>query len=511
MDVLAAHWRTLPKMLVTAASRFSAREACSIPGARWSHEDVVRAAAGRAGALRAAGVKRGDRVALMCGNRAELLETFLACGWIGAIAVPINTASMGPQMAYYLENSGSRLLVIEERFLGRLQRNTSDLWVVDRDYPPAAEPAEPAEVQPGDTLAILYTSGTTGPAKGVTCPHAQYYWWGVNTASILGVGEGDVLCTTLPLFHINALNTFAQAALTGCRAVFEPRFSASEFWAMMQSRQASVVYLLGAMVPILLAQRPGEIERSHRVRIGLGPGVPASALRAFKARTGVTLLEGYGSTEANFVIATTPDALPDGTMGRLRPGFQARVVDEHDVELPPGAAGELVLRADEPYAFATGYFGMPQETVEAWRNLWLHTGDRVVREADGAFRFVDRIKDAIRRRGENISSYEVEQVLLTHPDVAAVAVYPVRSELAEDEVMAAIVPRTEGRPDPTDLARFCESRLPSFAIPRYIDILDELPRTENGKVQKYKLRERGVSRTTWDRASLLSSRRETKP
>src|SRR5687767_585220 len=330
-DVLAPQQRTLPRLLLSSAERFGAREVCCIPDARWSHEDVVQAAAGRAGALRAAGVKRGDRVALMCGNRAELLEIFLACGWIGAIAVPINTASMGPQIAYYLENSGARLLVIEERFLSRLQSNTADVWVVDRDYPAALEPVEPAEVQPGDSLAILYTSGTTGPAKGVTCPHAQYYWWGFNTASILGVGADDVLCTTLPLFHINALNTFAQAALTGCRAVFEPRFSASEFWATMQSRQASVVYLLGAMVPILLAQPPGEIERTHRVRIGLGPGVPASALQAFKARTGVTLLEGYGSTETNFVIATTPDHPPNGAMGRLRPGFHARVVDEQDV------------------------------------------------------------------------------------------------------------------------------------------------------------------------------------
>jgi crotonobetaine/carnitine-CoA ligase len=498
-------------MLRLAADRFGSRAAYAIPGAQWSHQEILDVATRRAGALRAAGVKRGDRVALMCGNRAELLELFLACGWIGAIAVPINTASMGPQIAYYLENSGARLLVVEERFLSRLQSKASDVWVVERDYPAAGEPVEPADVQPGDTLAILYTSGTTGPAKGVTCPHAQYYWWGFNTARILGVGADDVLCTALPLFHINALNTFAQAALFGCRAVFEPRFSASEFWPTVHKRQATVIYLLGAMVPILLAQPPGETERAHRVRIGLGPGVPASALQAFKARTGVTLLEGYGSTETNFVIATTPESKITGVMGTLRPGFHARVVDEHDVELPPGAAGELVLRADEPYAFATGYFGMAEKTVEAWRNLWLHTGDRVVREADGAFRFVDRIKDAIRRRGENVSSYEVEQVLISHPDVAAVAVYPVRSELAEDEVMAAIVAQPEGRPDPADLARFCESRLPSFAIPRYIDILDELPRTENGKVQKYKLRERGVTRTTWDRASLLSSRRETNP
>ena len=158
-----------------------------------------------------------------------------------------------------------------------------------------------------------------------------------------------------------------------------------------------------------------------------------------------------------------------------------------------------MLRADEPFAFATGYFGMPENTIEAWRNLWFHTGDRVLREADGAFRFVDRIKDAIRRRGENVSSYEVEQVLLGHPDVAAAAVYPVRSQLAEDEVMAAVVARPGRSIDRAALTSFCEPRLPKFAIPRYIEVLEELPRTENGKVQKYKLRERGVSTETWDR------------
>eukprot|EP01032_Pedospumella_encystans_P037970 gene37970-43008_t len=186
-------------------------------------------------------------------------------------------------------------------------------------------------------------------------------------------------------------------------------------------------------------------------------------------------------------------------MGWVRPGFEARVADAHDVELPDGEAGELLLRASEPHAFASGYFNMPAKTVEAWRNLWFHTGDRVVREADGAFRFVDRLKDAIRRRGENISSFEVEQVLLSHPGVAAVAVYPVHSELAEDEVMAALIARPGTAVAPAELAAFCEARLPYFAVPRYIDILEDLPRTENGKVQKYKLRERGVTTGTWDR------------
>lgn len=512
--------RTLPAMLQHAAERFGDRPLVTLAGVSWSHRETAGIAARRAAALRAAGVVRSERVALMCGNRVEFLETFLGCGWLGAVSVPINTASMGPQIEYFLADSGARLLVIEAGFIERL--GTADLsrttlkmiWVVGVDdavqgettlggvpcvaWPAPREAAEPAAVQPGETLAILYTSGTTGPAKGVLCPHAQYHWWGVNTARVLGVGEADVLCSTLPLFHINALNTFAQAALAGCRVVFEARFSASRFWAAMQAAEATVVYLLGAMVPILLAQPAGEGERAHRVRIGLGPGVPAAAGEAFEARTGVRLLEGYGSTETNFVIASNTRSRR-GTMGWLLPGFDARVVDEHDTELPPGEAGELLLRADEPFAFASGYFGMPDKTIDAWRNLWFHTGDRVVRDADGAFRFVDRIKDAIRRRGENISSFEVEQVLQSHAAVASVAVYPVRSELAEDEVMAALVLHGGQRVEPAELARFCESRLPYFAIPRYIELMDELPRTENGKVQKYRLRERGVTAATWER------------
>ena len=510
--------RTLPVMLQRQAAMFAGRPLLRIAGRQWTHGDAAEAAAVHAAALAQAGVARGDRIAVMCGNRIEFLETFLGAGWMGASVVPVNTASMGPQIEYFLANSAAKLLVIEAGFLERLKTADlgrtalRDVWVVGEgaasweppaglrvsNFPEGLEAVAPADVQPGDPLAILYTSGTTGPAKGVICPHAQYFWWGVNSAEVLGVGRDDVLCTTLPLFHINALNTFAQAALTGAEVVFESRFSASGFWPSMRANGATVVYLLGAMVPILLAQPEGEGERDHRVRIGLGPGVPSAAGQAFKARTGVSLLEGYGSTETNFAIATAPDSPRGGVMGWLRTGFQACVADEDDVALPPGEAGELLLRTDEPYAFASGYFNMPEKTVEAWRNLWFHTGDRVVRDADGAFRFVDRIKDAIRRRGENISSFEVEQVLLSHAAVASCAVYPVRSELAEDEVMAALVAREGAHIDPVELARFCEARLPYFAVPRYIDVLPDLPRTENGKVQKFKLRERGVGSETWD-------------
>ena len=519
--------RTLPAMLARGAARHGDRPLLGFGAASWSHRDLPRLAAARAATLREAGIVHGDRVAVMLSNRIEMIEVFVACGWIGAAAVPINTASMGPQIGYVVRDSAARMLVIEAGFAARLA--TAELggtaleaiWVVGdampreampggipcTAFPPLpdvaatadAQPAREEPILPSDSLAILYTSGTTGPAKGVLCSHAQYHWWGVHSADILGVGPGDVLCTTLPLFHINALNTFAQASLAGCRVGFEPRFSASAFWPTMREREATVVYLLGAMVPILLAQPASAAERGHRVRIGLGPGVPASAAATFSERTGVPLLEGYGSTETSFVIASAPGRSRPGCMGWLRPGFEARVVDALDTELAAGEAGELVLRADEPFAFASGYFGRPEATVAAWRNLWFHTGDRVVREADGAFRFVDRLKDSIRRRGENISSYEVEQVLQGHPAVASVAVYPVCSELAEDEVMAALVARPGETLDPAELARFCATRLPYFAIPRFIEVVDDLPRTENGKVQKYKLRERGVTPTAWDR------------
>jgi crotonobetaine/carnitine-CoA ligase len=507
--------RTLPQLLQRQAERFGARPFLRIGETEWTHDVAIVHAAARAGALRAAGVGRGDRVAVMCDNCIEFIETVLACGWIGAVVVPVNTALMTAQIDHVLRDSGACLLVTQAAGLERLPQPLHTalrcIWLVGEPdaaaaqtpgvtpWPDAGEPEPPADLGPGDVLAILYTSGTTGAPKGVMCPHAQYVAWGLNTTRVLGLVEADVLCTTLPLFHINALNTYAQAAVTGCRAVWLPRFSASVFWPAMQRERATVIYLLGAMVPILLAQPEGPQESGHCVRIGLGPGVPVASAHTFRARTGVSLLEGYGSTETNFVLSGVAGGPADGTMGQVQPDFHARVVDEHDVELPDGTAGELVVRADEPFAFAVGYWGLPQQTVQAWRNLWFHTGDRVVREPGGRFRFVDRLKDAIRRRGENISSWEVEQVLQSYPSIAEVAVFPVGSELAEDEVMAALIARAGHVIDLPALWAFCDQRLPRFAVPRYLDLVDDLPRTANGKVRKFVLRERGVTAVTRDR------------
>jgi len=515
--------RTLPAMLTRQAERFAQKPLVIAAGTTWTYADACDGVARCAGVLRSAGIEPGDRVAIICSNRIEFFEIVLGCTWLGAIAVPINVASRGPQLEHILSNCAARLLVIEAAYAENLalvdprQLAIDAIWLIDDTtelrigdvtsiaMPRDGAPIAAARVRPGDLALILYTSGTTGPAKGVCCPQAQYFWWAVNTASLLQLTADDVLCSSLPLFHTNALNTFCQALLTGSSVCFEKRFSASRFFASLAQHKATVTYLLGAMVPILLSTPQAAEETAHAVRVALAPGVPARFHQEFTQRTGIRLLDGWGSTETNFVLGATIEHQQPGLMGPVFEGFQARVVDEQDNELADDTAGELVVRADDPFAFASGYFRNPEQTAEAWRNLWFHTGDRVIRRSDGYFRFVDRLKDAIRRRGENISSFEVEQVLLSHPAVANAAAFPVRSSLAEDEVMAAVILHPGQTLTEAELIAFCEPRLAHFAVPRYLEFMQELPSTESGKIQKYKLRERGVTAATWDREAFRNT------
>jgi crotonobetaine/carnitine-CoA ligase len=509
--------QTLPALLERQALVHGAKPLLRFGALERSFIEVADAAADAAGDLAAAGVAVGDRVAIMCDNRIELLDMVLGCAWLGAIAVPLNTAMRGPQLTHVLRNSGARRLAVDGALLGALASaelppTLELIWALDE---PAADVRLPCAVArapsgagplarssalgPGDTLAILYTSGTTGPAKGVCCPQAQFYWWGIVVGEMLGITEDDVLYTCLPLFHTNALNAFVQALVAGATFHIGPRFSVSRFWTMLADADATVTYLLGAMVNMLASRPPDAADRAHSTRVALAPGTPAALFDPFRERFGVQLVEGYGSTETNCAIGAPWTAQRAGYMGPVRSGFEARAVDEDDVAVPDGHSGELVLRSDEPFSFATGYFEMPEKTVEAWRNLWFHTGDRVVRDGDGWYRFVDRLKDAIRRRGENISSFEVEQVLLRHPAVAAAAVFPVPSEMAEDEVAAAIVLEPGASLEPRELIEHCVPLLAYFAVPRYIELVAELPLTENGKVRKAVLRERGVTAGMWDR------------
>ncbi|MDH2346088.1 ATP-dependent acyl-CoA ligase [Bradyrhizobium sp. SSUT77] len=509
--------RILSTILTRQAERYGDRVLLVAGEARWTFAQTAAIAAASAQALVDAGIKPGDRVALMCSNRPEFLQVYLGCAWLGAVAVPINTALRGFQLSHIFRNSEPALLVVEAQFVVAIDSVEAGVelpprtWIIGAaagavdarisGVPlPALGAAAPAgAVRPGDTVAILYTSGTTGPAKGVCCPQAQMFWWGIYSARALGVREGDVLFTTLPLFHTNALNAFYQAVLNGCTYVLESKFSASGFWSAARRHNATVGYLLGAMASMLLAQPKTANDSTHRLRVALGGGVPPQIHGPFLERFGVPLVDGYGSTETNFVFAGAIPSDRPGTMGYLADGIEAQIVDENDSALPDGQAGELLLRAREPFAFATGYFGMPEKTVEAWRNLWFHSGDRVVRDADGHYRFIDRMKDSIRRRGENVSSWEVEQTIQSHPAVAACAIYPLPSELGEDEVAVAILLEPGQSLEPVDIVRHCEGQIAYFAIPRYVRILSQMPLTENGKIKKGVLREAGVTTDIWDR------------
>lgn len=506
--------RILSTILTRQAAHYGDRVLLVAGDTRWTYSQTAAIAAASAKTLVDAGIKPGDRVALMCSNRPEFLQVYLGCAWLGAIVVPINTALRGFQLSHIFRNSRPALLVIEAQFLAAIETVDPDVELPSRTWtigaitetrvspvplPALGDDVPAGVVRPGDTVAILYTSGTTGPSKGVCCPQAQLFWWGIYSARALGIREGDVLFTTLPLFHTNALNAFYQAILNGCTYMLEPKFSASGFWATARRHNATVGYLLGAMASMLLAQSPSEDDRGHRIRVALGGGVPPQIHRPFFERFGVPLVDGYGSTETNFVFAGSIPSDRPGTMGYLADGVEARIVDENDSELPAGQAGELVLRAREPFAFASGYFGMPEKTVEAWRNLWFHSGDRVVRDSDGHYRFIDRMKDSIRRRGENVSSWEVEQTIQSHPAVATCAIYPLPSEWGEDEVAAAILLEPGQSLQPVDVIRHCEGQIAYFAIPRYVRIVREMPLTENGKIKKGVLRDAGVTSDTWDR------------
>ncbi len=516
LKIFPIEGRNVPNILKIQAKRYNDRVLFRCAGEEITFASAVTEAATWASMLFENGVKRGDRVAIICSNRPDFIRLFLGCAWLGAVSVPINTASRGFQLAHILNNCGARLLCIEDQFLTALDTLDPQSLELERLFvigegeatfgglpvtplPAPGDGIDAAELQPGDLLTVIYTSGTTGPSKGVRCPHAQYFWWGIYVSRQVAIQEGDVLHTTLPLFHSNALGCFFQALMMGATQVVENRFSVSKFWDRLQESDATITYVLGAMVPMLLSRQPNASEYSHKVRCALAPGVPAHLHEEFTNRSGIVLFDGYGATESNAVIGTDPNSYRPGAMGKVQPGFDARVVDQFDQPVSVGTPGELILRADEPFSMCDGYYEMADKTAKTWRNLWLHTGDRVVCDNDGYFTFLDRMKDAIRRRGENISSFEVEKVLTSHPSVGVAAVFAVPSELSEDEVMA-VVTLTEGATvSEEELVHYCAPRMSYFSVPRFIEIAEDLPRTESGKVQKFKLRERGKTAHTWDR------------
>ena len=355
-----------------------------------------------------------------------------------------------------------------------------------------------------DTATIMYTSGTTGPAKGVLMPHAHVYLLGLGAVENLGVTPRDVYYVTLPLFHANAMFMQLYACLiAGAHAVIAPRFRASQWLSDIRRFGCTLTNTIGVMSDFVLQQAAREDDADTALRLVLAVPTPPAIADVFRARFGVAMVEGYGMTECNMPLyMPRGDAPRAGTCGKpYARFFEVRVVDpDTDEPLPPGVTGEIVVRPREPFAFMAGYVGMPEKTLEAWRSFWFHTGDAGRTDEDGYFYFVDRIKDCIRRRGENVSSWEIEAVLVGHPRIAEAAAVAVPSTLpgGEDEVKACLVARAGEIPDLAEVRAYCEERMPRFAVPRYLELLPALPRTPTEKVQKAKLRAAGVTPATWD-------------
>lgn len=507
-------------------------------GSTLSFAQLDRDSARLAAGLAKLGVKRGDRVLVFLFNSPVMMLALAAANRLGAIFVPINTELKGAFLEHQVRNSSPRVIVVDATLFPTLAAiapggcGAESLLVAgstDAGFPPApndckvlalddafaAQPLSPDSVDlaPHDISTVIYTSGTTGPSKGVLMPHAHCYLFGHNLAHVLELSESDVYYVSMPLFHTNAL--FMQvfgSLLAGARVALVRRFSASRWVSDVREYGATVSNALGVMPEFIYRQPPTDDDSRHSLKKMMAVPIAKEWGADFEARFGVRFIQGFGLTESNIVCYTTPeDRLEPGCCGRvLDEWFQVKVVNpETDEELPADETGEIVIRPKQASCFMAGYLQMPDRTVEAWRNLWFHTGDAGRFDAKGRLFFVDRIKDCIRRRGENVSSYEVEQVINTHPSVAESAVVGVPSQVpgGEEEIKAYIVVQPDAKLAPPALVEFCVERMPRFAVPRYIEFASDLPKTETGKVRKQELRSRGHGESCWDRDVAESSRR----
>ena len=488
----------------------------------WSYR-AVDAMSGRiAHGLAGHGIRKGDTVLVMLPDCVEFIALWCGLAKLGAVQVPVNVHLRGNVLSHVVNDSQARTMVVHARFLDRLSGlalgrieslivlgEIPDAWPqtlasVERTPFDTLLEAPDAPVTTGpaatDLVAVLYTSGTTGPSKGVMISHIQAYEYARSVVELLELVDRDVYYAPLPLFHIAGQWGVAYAAcLAGARAVLPRPFSASTYWPDVRRHRATATFLLGAMANFLFQQPEAEDDADNPLERALVvPLLPE--IEAFKRRFGCLVSTTWGATEFNVPTRSTFDLANHRTCGRVAEDrYEVRIVDELDREVPAWVPGEAVVRPREPWLTMVGYWRHPEWTVAAWRNLWLHTGDMLMRDEDGNLYFVDRTKDAIRRRGENISSMEVEQEIVAHPDIVECAVIPAASEHTEQEVMAVVVPRPGATLDPAELVEFLALRMAYFMVPRYVEVVDALPKTQTGKIMKYALRERGPTSETWDR------------
>ncbi len=484
--------------------------------------DDVRRMAGHFARL---GVQRGECVAVWMHGGLDFVRVWLGLGRLGAIAVLLNTELRGTFLAHQLNDSGAALAVVDaslqpalaevESSLTRLRRlivagqggdalagSTSLDWQDWRSTAPWDGPMP----QPHDTACIMYTSGTSGPSKGVLMPHAHCTLYGVGTIECLRLRPDDKYYITLPLFHANGLlMQLGATLLAGIPAVLRQRFSASEWLSDLRGSGATVTNLLGATAAFVIARPPSDEDRHHRLRAALIAPNLAVHETAFRERFGVgDVMSGFGMTEVNIPIwGRLGQPAPDAAGWVHRQHFDVVIADpQTDAPVPPGELGEILVRPKVPFGFMAGYHGQPEKTVEAWRNLWFHTGDAGTMTADGLVTFVDRIKDCIRRRGENISAAEVERAVGSLPGVVEVAAYAVPSDLpgGEDELMLALVFAPGHEATLASIGEQADALLPRFAKPRFLRRMDELPKTATGKIQRAALKNEGT-RSAFDRAA----------
>jgi carnitine-CoA ligase len=508
-------------------------------GCTWTYAEALDSSERIASALYDAGAAYGDRVVLMAFNSSRFVRTWWGVSIGGLVEVPINTNYEGEFLRHQLDVAQARYAVIDdvmaERWVAVAEhaRGIERFWVVDsgagirdkavdllREHGWAAAPWEELEaaerrelpvVAPQDLGAIFYTSGTTGPSKGVAMPQSQLYFFAQIVVSLCRLTHEDVYLTATPLFHGNA--TFMAVypvIVAGGRAVVRSKFSASRWIDHVRDSGVTATNFVGVMMDFAWKQAAREDDLDNRLRVVYAAPTASTIVEQFKERYGIeAFVDAFGLTETCAPIMSPYGVpRPAGAAGlQNKEWFDIRLVDpETDREVEVGQVGELVVRPVHPWTCSNGYYNMPEKTVEAWRNLWFHTGDALRQDEDGWFYFIDRYKDALRRRGENISSYEVEQALLGHPAVveAAVIGVPADVEAGEDEVLAVVVVSSPA--SPAEVLEWCAGRIPAFAIPRYLRVVDALPKTPSEKVRKAVLREDGVTTDTYDRTQQEATR-----
>jgi crotonobetaine/carnitine-CoA ligase len=469
-----------------------------------------------AGGLRGLGVAKGDRVAFILPNRTEHIELLFACAKLGAVQVPVNTYLKGEFLRYQLADAAAEVVVVDTAGARALRPLLDDLpvrTVVNCEEPGPgeipyaelrdAEPAEPADLDVADLVSILYTSGTTGPSKGCMLSNGYYTASPPVFREHGWVADGDRVFSAFQLFHGAAHTMLMQAMCTpGGSVCFEPSFSASTFVARAAEERATLIWALAPMAMAVLARDPAhDPDADSGFRLAVIPGLPVEQAQAFERRFGVPVAgEIYGQTEClGIAFSSVHGQRRPGTLGRPAPHLDVALVDGQDRPVAPGEIGEIVVRPRTPYAMYSGYWRKPEATMTAWRNLWHHTGDAATADADGYLSFVDRTRDSLRRRGENVSSFELEFAVMRHPAVLRAAAVAVPSPLGEDDIKVCIVAAPGDPPTPEQLFGFFAENLPYYAVPRYLELRDALPTTAaTDRVQKHVLRAEGVTDRTWD-------------